>query len=136
MNILSWIADPSLTTRLTLALLHFLWQGCCGGLLVAAGGTLFKGVSARIRYNLSVAVLIAMAACLPITFYLVEIPAAAVGQTARLPIVLEAEPFDSTLGEHQRSSTARVAPPAQEVTESQEPFARSSAATESGRLPA
>ncbi len=75
MNILSWIVDASFSTRLTLSLLHFLWQGCCCGLLVIIGGSLFGGVTARFRYSLSVAAMLLMAACLPVTFWLVDIPA-------------------------------------------------------------
>jgi beta-lactamase regulating signal transducer with metallopeptidase domain/WD40 repeat protein len=72
MNTLSWIVDHSLSTRLTLALLHFLWQGCVGGMLVAIGGWVLHGVSARARYSLNVAVMLAMGACLPTTFFLLE----------------------------------------------------------------
>ncbi|MBS0263608.1 MAG: HEAT repeat domain-containing protein, partial [Planctomycetes bacterium] len=82
MQIVSWISDPAFTTRLTLALLHFLWQGACGGLVVAVGGIVCRGTSARSRYLLNVAVLLAMAACLPVTFWLVEVPAGPVPSAA------------------------------------------------------
>lgn len=68
MNAFSWMVDQSLSTRLTLALLHFLWQGCAGGLLVWIGGWLLRSGAARWRYTFNVAVMLAMGGCLPATF--------------------------------------------------------------------
>src|SRR5262245_37230889 len=78
MNTFSWIVDQSLSTRLTLALVHFLWQGCVGGLLVVIGGWLLRGASARARYTLNVAVMLAMGAALPATFFFLAGPSASI----------------------------------------------------------
>jgi uncharacterized protein (TIGR03067 family) len=74
MNTLTWIIDGSFSTKLTLALLHFLWQGCAGGVIVIVGGWLLRGAAARSRYVLNVATMLVMAACLPVTFLLLETP--------------------------------------------------------------
>ncbi|MDB5345622.1 MAG: blaR1 8 [Schlesneria sp.] len=74
MNTLSWIVDGSFSTRLTLALLHFLWQGCAGGLVVIVGGWLLRDAAARSRYLLNVATMLLMSACLPVTFLLLDAP--------------------------------------------------------------
>src|SRR5436190_12376985 len=71
MDMLSWVVDERFATRLTVSLLHFLWQGCCAGLLVFLLGLLFKKASARSRYLVNVAAMLVMAACLPVTFWLV-----------------------------------------------------------------
>lgn len=74
MSLLSWIIDASFSVRLTTALLHFVWQGCCGGFLVYVGGVMLRHASSQWRYNFHVAALFIMAACLPVTFYLQPIP--------------------------------------------------------------
>lgn len=78
MNTLTWIIDGSFSTKLTLALLHFLWQGCAGGLIVMLGGWLLQGAAARSRYLLDVSTILLMAACLPVTFLMLETPAESV----------------------------------------------------------
>src|SRR5687767_939392 len=87
MNTLTWILDDSFSTRLTVALLHFLWQGCCVGLVVWICGTLLGAATARLRYSLNVASLLVMAACLPLTFLLVGNPASVpTGPVASEPV--------------------------------------------------
>ncbi len=115
MNTLSWIVDPAFAARLTLALLHFLWQGCCGGLLVIVCGTLFRDAPTRLRYVLNVAVLILMAVCLPVTFLMVDIPVVPLSKTEVLPNVLPPKPADSTLDKLPNPSAARSVPPASEL---------------------
>jgi beta-lactamase regulating signal transducer with metallopeptidase domain/WD40 repeat protein/HEAT repeat protein len=72
MNMLSWMAAESFTTRLTVTLLHFLWQGCGIGLAALLCGSMLPNASARARYAIHVAAMLLMAACLPATFLLVE----------------------------------------------------------------
>ncbi len=74
MNTIWWFIDDSTTTRLTLALFHFLWQGCCAGLVVFVAGGLLRNQSARVRYALNATTMLLMFACLPITFLCVEGP--------------------------------------------------------------
>ena len=81
MNALSWLVNDSLSVRLTISLLHFLWQGCLIAIVVVAGGLLLRGFSPRLRYSFNVTAMLIMAACLPITF-----------------MMLDAESFDSALG--------------------------------------
>lgn len=72
MHTLFWIVGDSFSTRLTMALLHFLWEGCLGGLLVIVGKWLLRDATARSRYVLNVATMLVMAACLPVTFLLLD----------------------------------------------------------------
>ncbi len=136
MNIPLWILDPSLATRLTQALLHFLWQGCCGGLLVVVCGMLFRDASARFRYTLHVAALILLAACLPTTFWLVEVPVERVSQSLGLSNVHDPEPADPAVDKRQNSSVGRIDPVGRELTASQEHMAGSTAAPDAGQTPA
>jgi beta-lactamase regulating signal transducer with metallopeptidase domain/Leucine-rich repeat (LRR) protein len=78
MSMLSWLADESFSTKLTIALLHFVWQGCCGGVLVISSAVLLRRKSARLRYALNVAVMLLMAFCLPVTYLVLEPPEARV----------------------------------------------------------
>jgi hypothetical protein len=54
--------------RLTLTLLHFLWQACAVALLVLAAGWCLRRRSAGARYAVNVGGLLLMAACVPFTF--------------------------------------------------------------------
>lgn len=86
MNAFSWMVDQSLSTRLTLALLHFLWQGCAGGLLVWIGGWLLRSGAARWRYTFNVAVMLAMGACLPATFVLLGESSPGISRLPSVPV--------------------------------------------------
>jgi beta-lactamase regulating signal transducer with metallopeptidase domain len=132
MNTLSWMIEPAMATRLTLALLHFLWQGCCGGLVVIVCGTLFRDAPARLRYALNVAVLILMAVCLPVTFLLVDIPVMAESKTEVRPTAPEPKSAGSTLDEVPAPSLARIVPPGSEVAETGDIPAASRATPEAG----
>lgn len=59
--------------RLTLTLLHFLWQGAAIGLLAALLSRVLFRATAQVRYLVHVSALVAMCACLPITFSLVTV---------------------------------------------------------------
>lgn len=74
MNMLSWMLEDSFATGLTLTLLHFLWQGCFIGVLVVIGGAVLRKASARTRCTVNVAAMLLMAACLPVTFFLIVSP--------------------------------------------------------------
>ncbi len=74
MNLFSWMLEDSFATKLTLTLLHFLWQGCCIGVLVVIGGAVSRKSSARSRCTVNVAAMLLMAACLPVTFFLIASP--------------------------------------------------------------
>ena len=63
----------SLTLRLVLALLHFLWQGCAVVLVVTLAARLLSPASAHIRYTIHVIALAVMVLCLPVTFALLEV---------------------------------------------------------------
>jgi tetratricopeptide (TPR) repeat protein len=105
MSALSWMTDASFSVRLTTALVHFLWQGCCGGVLVIAGGACLRRASANRRYTFNVVILLLMALCLPATFSLLESPpadatgmpprqvAASSSTDHRLPAVASAHPL-------------------------------------------
>src|SRR5436305_12087093 len=57
--------------RLGWVLLHFLWQGAIGAAVVAAALFAMRRASANARYLVSCTVLLAMAACLPVTWLVV-----------------------------------------------------------------
>ena len=57
--------------RLGWVLLHFLWQGAIGAAVVAAALFAMRRASANARYLVACAVLVAMAACLPVTWLIV-----------------------------------------------------------------
>lgn len=59
--------------RLTITLLHFLWQGAAVGLVAALASRLLLRATAQLRYVIHVAALAVMCACLPITCTLVTV---------------------------------------------------------------
>ena len=58
---------PEFSLRLTLAMAHFLWQGCAIAIVYAAADWLLRRRTANTRYVAAVATLVLMAACLPVT---------------------------------------------------------------------
>jgi beta-lactamase regulating signal transducer with metallopeptidase domain len=56
--------------RLTQTLAHFLWQGCVVAVVYAVIARSLRNAPARIRYGFGVLALLCMAACLPITCWL------------------------------------------------------------------
>jgi beta-lactamase regulating signal transducer with metallopeptidase domain len=67
------LLDPAITVRLTLTLLHFLWQGALLGLVALAADRVLQRVSSHVRYGMFVGVLVTMGAALPATFLLVRV---------------------------------------------------------------
>ena len=72
MNGLLNLLHSELGQRLTWTLLHFVWQGLAVALLLAALMWILGVRKAHTRYALSVLALLAMVACLPATFALME----------------------------------------------------------------
>jgi WD40 repeat protein/beta-lactamase regulating signal transducer with metallopeptidase domain len=64
------VLEPDFSLRLTLTLLHFLWQGCVLGLFGAVAGYCLKRASARARYAVFVAVLLLMGSAVCGTYWL------------------------------------------------------------------
>jgi len=62
------IIDSAFAQRLTITLLHFLWQALAAGLIVGVAAVVFRRSAARVRYLINTAAMLAMAACVPITF--------------------------------------------------------------------
>jgi outer membrane protein assembly factor BamB/beta-lactamase regulating signal transducer with metallopeptidase domain len=62
------ILDSEFSVRLTLVLLHFLWQGCAVAILVWLAACL-KRAAAHVRYIANLIALGMIAACLPLTFF-------------------------------------------------------------------
>lgn len=60
--------DGSFAVRLTVTLLHFLWQGCLLGVVALAGAALFGRISAKVRYAVHLSAMLAMLLCLPVTW--------------------------------------------------------------------
>ncbi len=62
--------NEDLCVRLTLTLVHFLWQGVAIALVVLLAGRALRRASATTRYLTLLAALLLMAACPPATFLL------------------------------------------------------------------
>jgi len=68
---LAWL-DATLCVRLTLTLGHFLWQGLVIAVVALWAVAIFPRASARVRYGVFVGTLLLMAACPPVTFYVLS----------------------------------------------------------------
>lgn len=62
--------------RVAATLLHFVWQGAVLGLIAVLLNQLLRNASARARYSVNVGLLVAMVACLPVTFVILGGPTA------------------------------------------------------------
>src|SRR5688572_22599353 len=82
--------DIAFCTRLTQTLLHFLWQGCAIGLIAAALLVCLQRKSANLRYWVGVFALLAMFACLPLTYLL--LPSTELATTEELPAIAQTPP--------------------------------------------
>ena len=67
-----WLEMP-LASRIALTLVHFLWQGMLLGLLFWLIGALLRNNSARARYNVFLAGLLAMTGCAVATFAVLKV---------------------------------------------------------------
>jgi beta-lactamase regulating signal transducer with metallopeptidase domain len=59
--------------RLTITLLHFLWQGVAVGIVAAVLGRMLLRASSQVRYMIHLVALLAMCCCVPLTFSLVKL---------------------------------------------------------------
>jgi beta-lactamase regulating signal transducer with metallopeptidase domain len=64
--------DAEYCRHLTQALVHFLWQGCALAIVYAVAARGLRRAPANVRYVVGVTALLAMAACLPITLWVVS----------------------------------------------------------------
>lgn len=62
--------------RVAATLLHFVWQGAALALVAVLLNQVLRNVSARARYSVNVGLLVAMVACLPLTFVSLNGPTA------------------------------------------------------------
>lgn len=83
--------------RLTQSLLHFLWQGLAIGLASWTFDRLMRRAPSQWRYAVSVAALLAMLACVPATFVLLEKTPGQV-QTAAAPALSPPAESNATIG--------------------------------------
>ncbi len=65
------VLDATFCAHLTLALVHFLWQGLAIAVMAAAAAHWMRRAPARNRYLVYLLALLLMAACLPVTFAVV-----------------------------------------------------------------
>lgn len=79
--------DQAFSLRLTVALLHFLWQGALIAVTAAMATWLLRRASANARYTVHVAALALMPACVAVTFGRVAIdsPASTVDSSGEAP---------------------------------------------------
>ena len=66
--------DAIICERLTVTLLHFLWQGAFIGVIAAVLSRMLFRASSQLRYTIHLAALVAMCSCLPVTFSVVTVP--------------------------------------------------------------
>ena len=71
--------------QLTLALVHFLWQGCAIAIACAVVAGLLRQAPAKTRYVAGVIALLLMAACLPVTLLILPAPPMAAADAAARP---------------------------------------------------
>lgn len=87
MSVFTWlntVGESEVCVRLTLALLHFLWLGTLIAVAVAIALRCLSHRSARLRYGLNLAALVAMAVCLPVAWMLVEVPRGSLPEAVQL----------------------------------------------------
>lgn len=77
------LLDRGFCCRLTLTLLHFLWQGAAVGALGAAAAYALRKRPSHLRYGLHLASLLLMAACVPATYLMVNLPETPVVEAPR-----------------------------------------------------
>src|SRR5260221_1217293 len=71
MNAIEALLSRPEVERLGWVLLHFIWQGAIGAALLALALFALRRASANARYLMACATLVAMAACLPVTWLVV-----------------------------------------------------------------
>src|SRR5580658_3038389 len=82
-TVLGRLLEPALSLRLTLTLLHFLWQGAVLGLVALAADRALRRATSRVRYAMFVGILAVMGPALPATFSLVRVGE----EQQRIPLV-------------------------------------------------
>ncbi len=100
-------ADIPMTQALGMALFHFLWQGALIALALAAGLYCFRPSSARLRYGLACAAMLAMLVCFGLTLALAWPPS--IGTASHR--IEHAPPGDPFLALTLPSGPAIVTPP-------------------------
>jgi beta-lactamase regulating signal transducer with metallopeptidase domain len=99
--------------QLTLALVHFLWQGCAIAIVYAGVAGLLRQAPAKTRYVAGVMALLLMAACLPVTLLILPAPPMeAVGAATHLSAISTPETISPTAGETAVNLAAPDAAPA------------------------
>jgi len=71
----SWLLDSPLVYRLGSGLVHFLWQGAIVATVLGVVLWLLRQRSAEVRYIVSWIALVVMAACVPVTVWVTDVPA-------------------------------------------------------------
>lgn len=82
MSYVSWFLDSPLVYRLGSALVHFLWQGAIVAVALSVAMWLLRRRSASTRYIASWIALVALAACVPVTAWVSDVPPRAIDSTA------------------------------------------------------
>jgi WD40 repeat protein/beta-lactamase regulating signal transducer with metallopeptidase domain len=85
------LLGPDFSLRLTLTLVHFLWQGCALGLLGATAGRCLQGASSRARHAVFVAILFLMGSTVCGTYSLTG------GREESLPAASPPPPFATAI---------------------------------------
>jgi len=89
------LLDSDFCLRLTITLVHFLWQGAAIALAMAVISWCLRRASANTRYVAGVAALVIMVACLPVTFALVQtLPSEHVAEVAEVAMPSIVEPTE------------------------------------------
>jgi hypothetical protein len=104
MSEFSWTGD-AFALRVAATLLHFVWQGLILALVVLAAGVLLRRASARLRYSVNVATMLAMVICLPLTFAMLG---DSTGQAIRSSVATAAGPSETQTANEVLNADART----------------------------
>ena len=99
--------DPALSERLTLTLVHFVWQGSVVALLACLAGLTMRKATAQVRHGLYVFSLLAVAALPAATFWWVD----AAGSPSTGFAAREAVDISRAVGERDGAGLAQAEPP-------------------------
>jgi len=115
MNAAGWLNGDA-CVRLTLTLVHFLWQGTAVALLAGLAMLALRRASPRLRYGVLVAALALMTACVPVTFAVLDVPGVSAppervsGMEPGLPAEVEGPPTLETLSPPLPTTDVAVGP--------------------------
>jgi WD40 repeat protein/beta-lactamase regulating signal transducer with metallopeptidase domain len=122
--VLTHLLDSAMSLRLTLTLLHFVWQGALLGLIAFVADHALRRAASRTRYAIFVGILATMGTALPTTFLLIRTGGPATKPALSLASTATPAVMTNSLVPAKRQLVARSAQPANPIPISEsEPIA-------------